>query len=409
MSEFIVKTLTGYGAPEVKKSYRRNLASGLVFSVLINIILLEAYWVYALYFAPKEQSQRTVRIELLKYPDSYEKTKITYQAPNVKPLITEYSNPANGSPAEISSEIPETAGLAGSQGAPARMNLAAELDDLGLGTPVAAPPRVAARGTGVKDTRVVTRDVMPTLKETDTTFDGDLNLDGPSLQTTLPGQERGRGFGGKNKTGDGILLGSGGNAEAGIGSGSGAFGNGTGAGDAGLGVPGGTGTGGAGRGQGSTRGKANDATAKVTLKSLEEFGDYNNFTPIYRALVEWMRKNPAALSDVVNRFMGHQPGNLTTSIKFFAGGRQFEIFLLCVDATYEIRVCLVDGNNITYLIDQGFKKQSNYLRTGTLSRQPNGEILLLGSVMREASDRRTQEFYQLFLSWWDTVKSEVGG
>jgi hypothetical protein len=411
MSEFIFTNSTGYGAPEIKASSRDYLARGLLISLILHVMALITYRIHDLYFAPEE---RTIQVnlidkyaEIIPFKEPEPQPDITYQAPKDE---TGDLGLANSSPSGFSSEVPETAGLAGSQGAPARMNLAAELDDLGIGTPVAAPPRVAARGTGVTDTRVVTRDVMPTLKETDTTLDGDLNLDGASLQTTLPGQARGRGFGGNNSKSTGILLGSGGNAAAGIGSGSGVTGNGSGAVDAGLGVPGGNGTGGAGRGQGSTRGRAvNEATAKVTLKNLEQLGDYNNFTPIYRALVEWMRKHPAEFSDVVNRFMGHQPGNLTASVKFVAGGRQFEIFLLCVDATYEIRVCMAEGNNITYLIDQGFKKQSNYLRTGTLERQPNGDVLLFGSVMREASDRRTQEFYQIFLSWWDTVKGGVGG
>lgn len=410
MSEFIITNFTGYGAPEIKASSRDYLARGLLISLILHVVVLIAYRTYDLYSIPEERSIKVNLIdkyaEIIKFTEPEEKPEITYQAPRT---ATEGLGPASGSPSGFPSEFPETAGLAGSQGAPARMNLAAELDDLGMGTPVAAPPRVAARGTGVTDTRVVTRDVMPTMKETDTTLDGDLNLDGPSLQTTLPGQGRGRGFGGNNSKSSGILLGSGGTADAGVGSGSGVAGNGSGAIDAGLGVPGGTG-GGSKREQGSTRGRAaNEATAKVTLKSFDQLGGYDNFTPIYRALVEWMRKHPAALSDVVNRFMGYQSGNLTTSVQFVAGGRQFEIFLLCVDATYEIRVCLAEGNSITYLIDQGFKKQSNYLRTGSLERQPNGQILLFGSVMREASDRRSQEFYQIFLSWWDTVKGEVGG
>jgi len=406
MSEFIFTNSTGYGAPEIKASSRDYLARGLLISLILHVVALIAYRTYDVYFASTE---RTIQVnlidkyaEIIKFQEPEEKPEITYEAP--KSAIDEL-NAANDAPAEIPGEIPETAGLAGSRGAPARMDLAAELEDLGMGQPVAAPPRVAARGAGVKDTRVVSREVIPTTKETDTTFDGDLNLDGPSLQTTLPGQGRGRGFGGNNSKSNGILLGSGGNADAGVGYGSGTSGNGTGAVDAGLGVAGGS-----GRGQGAARGKTSEAAAKVSLKGLEDFsGNYRNFTPIYRALVEWMRKNPAALSDVVNRFMGHQPGNLTSSRKFVANGREYEIFLLCVDATYEIRVCMVENNDVTYLIDQGFRKQSNYLRTGALSRQPNGDILLFGSVMREASDRRAQEFYQIFLSWWETVKEEVGG
>jgi len=396
----MITTLTNYGAPELKKSYRDHLTFGLLISLILHVAGLIVYWTYAIYWAPQEHSSRTVKIQLMKYPELYENTRITYQAPQVETNTVEQASPAG-----IPSEIPEIAALAGSSGVPARMDLAAELDDLGMGQTVAAPPRVASRGTGITDTRVVTRDIMPALKETDTTFDGDLNLDGPNSATTLPGHSRGRGFGGSSKNSNGILPGSGGNSEAGIGSG--ALGNG--AVDAGLGVPGGTDGGSANRGASPGRSKASEASARVRLKGLDDFGDYRNFTPIYRTLVEWMRRHPATLSDVVNRFMGYQSGNLTASEKFVVSGRRFEIFLLCVEATYEIRVCMVEGSDITYLIDQGFKKQSNYLRTGALNREPNGNILLFGSVMREASDRRAQEFYQIFLSWWETVKHEVGG
>jgi hypothetical protein len=105
--------------------------------------------------------------------------------------------------------------------------------------------------------------------------------------------------------------------------------------------------------------------------------------------------------------MGFQPGNLTSQVTFSIDNRRFEMFLLCVEATYEVRICLVEGNEVTYLIDQGFKKQSNYLRLGSLAWLPTGEIHRFGSVLREASDQRTQDFYQIFLSWWETVKHEV--
>jgi hypothetical protein len=272
------------------------------------------------------------------------------------------------------------------------MDLSAELRNLDIDLAKPAPPKLAARGAAIKNSPAPVREAMPSLLESDLNITPDLSFDMTNLETRLPGRGRQAG----NEKGNDIRVGSGGNAP--VGGGLGQSGS---ASDAGLGVP--------GRG-GSSRGKGGEASVKVDLKGLNDFGEnYRNFTPIYKALVEWMRRHPADLPEVVDRFMGFLPGNLTSRVGFNIDGREFEMLLLCVESTYEVRVCLIERSEVTYLIDEGFKKQSNYLRVGAVTQQADGEILRFGSVLREASDRRTQEFYRIFLSWWETVKHEVGG
>lgn len=315
--------------------------------------------------------------------------------PKPQPIaITEAEQPE---PTETGpAKMPE---LASTARVPQRLNLDAELKDfnLDLTQPTLATPgpqKPAASGVDIKNSPAPVRE---TTSLTESDFSVNLNYDATNLATRLPAGTRGQRAG--NEKGNDIRLGSAGDAPTG-----GGLGNGTSAavgGDAGLGAP--------GRGN-ANRGQGGQAAVKVDLKGLNDFGDnFRNFTPIYRALLEWMRRHPADLPDVVDRFMGFQAGNLTSRVKFNANGQRYEMFLLCVESTYEIRVLLVENDEVTYLIDEGFKKQSNYLRTGALTRQANNEILSFGSVMREASDRRTQAFYQIFLSWWDTVKAEVGG
>jgi hypothetical protein len=83
------------------------------------------------------------------------------------------------------------------------------------------------------------------------------------------------------------------------------------------------------------------------------------------------------------------------------------MFLLCIEASYEVRIVLVDGPEVTYLIDQGFRKRSNFLRAGSIDRLPDNEILKFGTNLRPAESERAATFYQVFLSWWEQVKHEV--
>jgi hypothetical protein len=310
----------------------------------------------------------------------YDEINWTRFLPQPKPMVvSELNEPAP----QTSQPAHELADIAEAPRAPQRMDLSAELKNLEIDL-----SQPASRAAEMKNNPGVTRQEMPSLLESDLNIN--LDFDVTNLETQLPA--RGGRVG--NKSGSDIQIASGGHAEVGSG-----LEQGNSKTNAGLGLP--------GRG-GPTRGKEGKASVQVALKGLNDFGEgYRNFTPIYKALVEWMRRHPADLAEVVERFMGFQPGNLTSHLTFNAGGQEFEMFLLCVEPTYEIRIALVHENEVTYLIDQGFKKQSNYLRVGSLTRQAEGEIHRFGSVLREASDYRTQEFYQIFLSWWETVKHEV--
>lgn len=147
---------------------------------------------------------------------------------------------------------------------------------------------------------------------------------------------------------------------------------------------------------------------QVSLKKLSDLGeDYQDFSPLYIPIVEWMKGHPAEFPQVVKRFMEYIDGNLTSIINFVIDEKQYLMFLLCKEKAYEVRISLIYGNSIIYLIDQGFKKESHYLRTGSVERKENSEILSFGSTRIAASHKANREFYQVFLSWWETVKDEL--
>lgn len=157
---------------------------------------------------------------------------------------------------------------------------------------------------------------------------------------------------------------------------------------------------------GAPQGKeVNTGTVQIGMLDLGTMrGEFDDLSPIYRALVEWMRRHPAQFSKVVNRFLEKTPGDLTSKVSFQMGGRQFEMFLLCKPQVFEIRICLLEGNESTYLIDRGFKENSRFLRIGSVNRRDTGDILSFSTSRKAASNRRTTAFYQVFLSWWQSVK-----
>jgi hypothetical protein len=143
----------------------------------------------------------------------------------------------------------------------------------------------------------------------------------------------------------------------------------------------------------------------IDMVTMGDLGpDFNDLSPIYYALIEWMKRNPAQFPGVIERFMEKSPGDLTSKVSFQADGRQFELYLLAKEAIAEVRISLLEGNESTYLIDRGLQENSRFLRIGSVNRTPTGSILSFGTVRKEASDQRASQFYQIFLSWWDSVK-----
>lgn len=153
-------------------------------------------------------------------------------------------------------------------------------------------------------------------------------------------------------------------------------------------------------------GKANPAASTVTQVNLMQLPDdlQTKMPVIFVKISQWMKENPVPLPNAFKKFMGYKPNHLTSRVDFQIGERFFEIYLVCVESTYEIKICLIEGDRTTLLIDEGFKHESHFLRTGKVFRtSKTGEILSFGTKQEEASKKDTREFYQIFLSWWRTT------
>ncbi len=149
---------------------------------------------------------------------------------------------------------------------------------------------------------------------------------------------------------------------------------------------------------------AESGPLNIPLISRDQAKSRTDLSVIIDDLMEWMKKHPSQFIPVVKSFMMYEVGDLTSRVTFSHKDRRFELYLLYKPNRREIRVCLIEGNQSSMLIDSGFKKQSNYLRTGAISRTRDREIFAFSTSQFPANEEKTMEFYQVFLTWWDQAK-----
>jgi len=151
----------------------------------------------------------------------------------------------------------------------------------------------------------------------------------------------------------------------------------------------------------------NNDGVEVGLKDLDEFGeDYSEID--YNAIVDWAKDNPADLPVPVERLMSDgdwDPNYLSSRVPFQINERQFDLMLMIVEERLEVHIFLVENQDVIYLIDRNFQGVSNYLKVGGVGFQ-EGQIVDVDSQLRNAGQQQTEEFYGIFLSWWDSVRDE---
>ncbi len=151
---------------------------------------------------------------------------------------------------------------------------------------------------------------------------------------------------------------------------------------------------------------AEAADFNVQRLSLDAFGnDYANLE--VQALIDWMKANPGELPVGVRKLVRHRDNFLTSATSFEMDGKRYELYLMCKEKLYEVHIVLVDIDEATYLIDRSFQKLSTYLREGQVGRSSSDIITAINSRRSAASDERSNEFYSLFLSWWETAKQSL--
>jgi len=129
---------------------------------------------------------------------------------------------------------------------------------------------------------------------------------------------------------------------------------------------------------------------------------------VMEPLIAWMKENPADFSAVERKFLRYEGGDLISRALFFLEDEtgeetRYELLLLFKSSISELRICLIEGNEATQLIDKGLQERSNYLRTGVVAYS-GPEKISIQSTQRVPGQEATRRFYQIFLSWWTRTR-----
>ena len=156
------------------------------------------------------------------------------------------------------------------------------------------------------------------------------------------------------------------------------------------------------------QGRASDeagAAIEVGLQEIDDFGD--DYADIeIELLIEWMRENPAELPDGVKRHVGYESGNLTSIVPFEVEDEYFELYLMVREELMEVHVVIVHGTATRYLVDRSFTGDGRLFRMGTAQRDEE-EIIASIRSQRHPLGEESEEFYEIFLSWWEQAKEEI--
>lgn len=145
----------------------------------------------------------------------------------------------------------------------------------------------------------------------------------------------------------------------------------------------------------------------VEIKLRDDVDDNEqDISELINELIIWMKNNSTSFSNVLKRFMNYEHGNLTSKVKFSVDNEVYDLYLLCKENMMEVRICLVHKDKSILLIDNGFKEKSNYLRKGDVRKDQNNRIVSFITRQENPSEAATKEFYQIFLSWWHTIKTK---
>jgi hypothetical protein len=152
-------------------------------------------------------------------------------------------------------------------------------------------------------------------------------------------------------------------------------------------------------------------TIKIEVKD-DPYGEKNWHTrdlkKLFHELLEWMRNHPYDLPPALKQYMRYKNGDVTSRVGILTAETEYELFMLCNEASEDFGLLLVAAGDSTQAIclrDTGFRKQSFYLSKGIAGRNESAAVGSVSMLEQRPTRQETSKFYNIFLSWWDTTKA----
>lgn len=122
------------------------------------------------------------------------------------------------------------------------------------------------------------------------------------------------------------------------------------------------------------------------------------------SLAAWILNHPADLDPVVLSLMGNDEGAATARSDGQAGQSRYELQMMLAPGNGEVRIVLVEGNDLYYFVRPRIQRQASYFQKGMVRRDETTEIIAVESEDFSPEGSEAQAFYGLFLDWWRTQR-----
>ncbi|MBD3289477.1 hypothetical protein GF337_11795 [candidate division KSB1 bacterium] len=123
-------------------------------------------------------------------------------------------------------------------------------------------------------------------------------------------------------------------------------------------------------------------------------------------LLDWIKNNQSPIYEVAEMQMNVQSSDHTARQIINVQGVRYELLLASKPEKRQLTFCLIDLSDGSYmmLIDQGFKKSSNYFNIGNVERMKGAmEIVDFTGRTKPASDPKAKKFTKIFWSWANSI------
>ncbi|MBK6765578.1 MAG: hypothetical protein IPG71_04385 [bacterium] len=121
-------------------------------------------------------------------------------------------------------------------------------------------------------------------------------------------------------------------------------------------------------------------------------------------LIGWLKANPAAFSPVLMAYM--ESGS--TDLKGVTSFMGWDIFIQFSEDDGQLKIFLSRGDQGILLADSDFKRRSQFLGLGNVSRAGR-DVSAINARREKPTTQYTTEFYSVFQGWMNSIGIELAG
>ena len=121
------------------------------------------------------------------------------------------------------------------------------------------------------------------------------------------------------------------------------------------------------------------------------------------ALAQWILATQSPLDPAIDAHLGVGRGTATARALYETGEGSVELQMMLVPTIGEIRIVLIDGEDLYYFVSPGASDRASYFQLGSVGRDGSGRVVMLEAEDFPPTGAEAQAFYGLFSAWWQEL------